>query len=259
MKRKYWKVFIICCGILGLIFSLSNIWRSYQTVALDHNTTKIEQAFFATGAELHDVRVNGWVHVKTVDPHVEVLTALAQAAVSAVIEQDQQILYQTSTGPYHTTVQAIGKTSSTYVVATAQHIRPLEHPADTPETYLTINVESTGHTIDIQSLERKVKGILLEKGDQSTITTCLSGWVSGKLEEEKMAHLIRQAFHRIDARIIEGITSPTFVSYAGLSEAIDRSVKIGKNHINVNIAMRHNSKEDRTYVTAATPVITHEY
>lgn len=220
--------------------------------------TVLEKAFYATGATLQDVSVNGWVQLPQGELTAAELGKVVEDAARALGFPARDLAYKTYRGDSHITIQACRKSAQQNLVITAQVLKPAGG-SSAAEAYLSINVEENDMGTDIGALEQTLLRALKENGSSYTITTCLSGWVSGKLEEEKMRRLIRQGFQQAEARVEDGITSPHFISYAGATEAIDRSVLIGKKNINLNIAMRHHSTEERTYVTAASPIITCEY
>jgi hypothetical protein len=259
VKKIKIKEYAFICAIIGIMIYFFLDSQVEPAVRPDNMLTPIEQVFQATGAQLEDVYVDGWVRLEEQEMTLEQLKTIAFAAVKDLSDAESNIQIQMSSGTYHSTVRAQGETKTRDVMATAQIIRPSDSQPGKAEVFLVIHVEEKGITIDIGNIEKRMQEILRKNGGQTSITTCLSGWVSGKLEEEKMQRITRQAFHVINARITEGVSSPQFVSYAGITSSIDRSVKVGKNLINLNVAMRHNSTEERTYVTAATPIITLEY
>lgn len=260
-KQKKNGVCLLLCGIIVLIAIM--YYKTEQVAAFDvrncSNLTPLEQAFTATGAELQEVNVSAWVHLAQQDQNIERMAEIAGETANLLAGPSANIELYKSEGDYHTTVQVVGKTTTQITTITAQVVRPLEKRGEKTEAYLSIKLEQKDNNVDIKALEDKILSIIKKNGNLFSITTCLSGWVSGKLEEEKMTQVIRQAFQKVQAHIVEGIASPHFVSYAGMTESIDRSVTVGKKNINLNIAMRHHSTENRTYVTAATPIITSEY
>ena len=262
MKKKNGKKLVF------MFFCVFMLWASAEgrnsegftetLVPPGKEATVLEKAFYATGANLQDVSLNGWVRLDPGELTAEALGRVVEDSARAMGVPATELAYKTYAGPSHITVQACSKSARQSTIITAQVLKPAGGQPSA-ESYLSINIAENDPDTDIGALEKKLLGAVKEKGSSYTITTCLSGWVSGKLEEEKMRRLIRQGFQLAEARVEDGITSPHLVSYAGATDAIDRSVLIGKKYINLNIAMRHHSTEDRTYVTAASPIITCEY
>jgi hypothetical protein len=258
-----WKCKAILSLLFGLIVSIAVLWFTSQNteraVMASVTDPALKQAFYATGADLEHVYVSAWVYLGPQDHTPEELKQIAEQTSAVLAGSAANVKVHTSAGVCSKEVQAVAETATRNITVTAQVLHPGEKYEDQAKTYLTVDIEEKGESVDIGELENKVMTVIREKGNPFSITTCLSGWVSGKLEEEKMIQAIRQAFQRVRARTEEGISSPHFVSYAGMTDSIDRAVTVRKKVINLNIAMRHHSTEDRTYVTVASPVITREY
>lgn len=233
--------------------------RDLSAVTEPVSDSALEQAFCATGAKLQNVFVSAWVYFGPQDQTMEGLKRIAEQTFAMLAGPAADIKSMTYAEICGEMARVTGETETRNIIVTAQVVRPWGEYGVQAGTYLTVDVEEKGDSVDVRGLENKVMNAIGEKGDSFAITTCLSGWVSGKLEEEKMTQVIRQAFQRVRAQTEEGITSPHFVSYAGMADSIHRSVTVRKKNINLNIAMRHHSTEDRTYVTAASPIITREY
>jgi|GEM_PF-6019754 len=255
MHNKHRVGLGLLIGVIAIMLLLSSSSEIVLS-STPENITSLEHAFIATGAELKEVSISGWVRVNTKETDLGALNDLAIRIAHELSEPESTVICNTISGSGQTTIRAITQNEKQNVTATVQ---VMEQLLNNPETYLLIDIEKKDGSTGIGCFEQKILGIIRKNGEQYTITTCLSGWVNGKLEEEKMTRLAKQAFLSVNGRVIEGINTPQFVSYAGITEAIDRSVCVGKNSINLNIAMRHNNIEQRTYVTAATPLITHEY
>lgn len=258
MDRGKGKIALLIFSF-GLIVTMMIMGLRSQeegTVSGAARMTPLEQAFYATGAELQDVSVSAWTMLDQKGQTAEDLAEIALRTAELLVGADTFVDFHTIQGPYETSFQAKAHTASKNVDVKIQVVAQGDTGRD---IFFIVFAEEKGSKVDVKGLENLVGGIMQEKSSSFSISTCLSGWVSGKLEEEKMTQAIRHAFQIVRAKMEEGITGPHFVSYAGATGLIDRSITVGKKNINLNIAMRHHSTEDRTYVTAASPVITCEY
>lgn len=92
------------------------------------------------------------------------------------------------------------------------------------------------------------------------ITTCLEGYLDGKLRKDEWALYLRDAFDAIGAGIHTVTDSGAYMSYTGYSPLIwDEGITVGGDQININMAMRYHSFDQRTYIVIGSPVITVEY
>jgi len=62
-----------------------------------------------------------------------------------------------------------------------------------------------------------------------------------------------------NAKKVEGITEENLISISAYSPRVKSSILVNEKRVNINLAMRYNSYEDKTYIWLATPVITTEY
>ncbi|MBC8016841.1 MAG: YwmB family TATA-box binding protein, partial [Sporomusaceae bacterium] len=105
----------------------------------------------------------------------------------------------------------------------------------------------------------KITGIIEKFGSSPQISTCLIGWLDGKLIDGEEHRLLERAFMVIDARIINKINTEQFVSYTGFTSEITNWLQVADEKINLNIAMRYSPYDNRTYITIGSPIITQEY
>ena len=61
------------------------------------------------------------------------------------------------------------------------------------------------------------------------------------------------------AKRIEGIKDRNYISVSAYSPYIQEFIQVRGKRVNLNLAARYNSYEDKTYIWLATPVITTEY
>ncbi len=103
----------------------------------------------------------------------------------------------------------------------------------------------------VQSLEKYVIG------HESNIS--LTGSVDGRLGEDEIGDICLRAFKRVGADKVEGMNDNGLVSVSAFAPSISESVSVKGKKVNMNIAVRYNSYEGKTYIWLATPVITTEY
>ncbi|WP_054870758.1 YwmB family TATA-box binding protein [Caloranaerobacter sp. TR13] len=91
------------------------------------------------------------------------------------------------------------------------------------------------------------------------ITTCIIGTFNGKLKEDDKIKKVSKALYSINGRKVEGFFDDSLISISAYSPAIDEFIYTGSNKMNVNIALRYNEYEDKTYIWIGTPIITVGY
>lgn len=68
-------------------------------------------------------------------------------------------------------------------------------------------------------------------------------------------HLLKKAA----ARDVKTLREGGLISMTAYSPLLEGGIEFGRARVNLNLGIRYNSYEDRTYLWLATPVITTEY
>jgi hypothetical protein len=127
------------------------------------------------------------------------------------------------------------------------------------EVYLTINVESDTQPAAPREWHKKVEAILAKAGSNHHITTCLVGWLDGKLEKDEWGRRLDNAGRALNLVETETLDQPNFISITGFSPVLPHRLEIADKRVNVNMAMRYSPYDNRTYVFIGSPVIAGEY
>lgn len=223
-----------------------------------HYGHAMRQALAATGAELRESSVNGWAQLPSAALSDEELSALATNAVAKADFRAAEVALVSDAGPHHRLVRAEGKRDGLHAVAIAQVLYPRRENA-APEAYLVVNVEAVDSPEMVEKQRQAVLEAFKAAGSTPHVTTCLVGQLNGKLEREQMQGRLRKAFLILEASIDEGVTGRDFASYAGFTPRLPETLTVGNRLVNINMAMRYSSYDDRTYVMIGSPVITREY
>ncbi|QIB27649.1 YwmB family TATA-box binding protein [Caloranaerobacter azorensis] len=138
-------------------------------------------------------------------------------------------------------------------------ISSYKNPDDnTGETDLVIDIvqeysEGLKRTVD------EIKNIYSNFNTSPKITTCIIGTFDGKLNEDEKIKKVSKALNSINGRKVEGLFNDSLISISAYSPLIDEFIYTGNNKMNVNIALRYNEYEDKTYIWIGTPIISIGY
>lgn len=136
-------------------------------------------------------------------------------------------------------------------------VLPEEYEKD-PQTYLVVT--ATSRDIEkLKELQAKVRDAIISSGGQSRITTCITGTFDGKLNEIEQDKILEQFAKDLKIENLERMKDDYTTSVVGYSPKLSDSITILEKSYNVNIAMRYNLEDDRTYIWIGTPVISVEY
>jgi hypothetical protein len=218
----------------------------------------LSAAMKATGAQLQEYSINAWAKLPDDYDDKEL-----QAIVEKVMEEldmhapDYEVIHQQRNN--HRIVKAEYSRPDNHVVVMAQVV-PNQTDKTKTEAYLVVNFESLiEENTAIIPLEEKINKIVKKNGDSPRISTCLIGWLDGKLMDGESQTILKSAFSAIGGIIVDKLVQDHYVSAIGFSSAIGDCIQVSGKKINMNIAIRYSQYENRTYVIIGSPIITREY
>lgn len=98
-----------------------------------------------------------------------------------------------------------------------------------------------------------------EYGKPVNITTCVIGTFDGYMDLRENEKRILGVARAIKGKIVEEYKEDGVLSLSIFTPYIEEYVFTGNKKMNMNIAVRFNEYEDRTYIWIGTPIITVGY
>ncbi len=124
---------------------------------------------------------------------------------------------------------------------------------------LSVSFTDTSQNPDVESVAAGMKSILKKYGVNPDVNICITGSLDGNLQESELEAICEKVFISAGAGRVEGIYDKGLISVAAFSPSIHDSISMNGKLVNLNVAVRYNSYEGKTYIWLATPVITTEY
>lgn len=135
-----------------------------------------------------------------------------------------------------------------------------EDTEDTKESYmLAVTVSDSSAMPDIESSVESIERIFEQYDIKTTANISVTGCMDGSLSDESIDEMRDRIFKSVRADEVEGIDDNGLLSIEAFSPNISNSVKVKGKKVNLNLAVRYNSYEGKTYIWLATPIITTEY
>lgn len=126
--------------------------------------------------------------------------------------------------------------------------------------YITASVVDKAGAQDMVELRSRVVSMLGRYGIfNPSVNSCMTGSYEGKLDNNNLNDICVKIFKSADARKVEGISENNLISVSAYTPSIGQAVEVNGRRVNLNLAVRFNSYEKKTYIWLATPVITTEY
>ena len=136
----------------------------------------------------------------------------------------------------------------------------IEQDSSKNSTYLSVNyMEKSAEEDKIIQTKAKLKNIMKKFHSSPTISTCLKGYLDGKLRNDEWSLRLQDAFDSVGGVATKKTNAKTYFSYVGFTPTIEERVIAGKDIVNLNMVMRYNEYDGRTYVIIGSPVISIEY
>jgi hypothetical protein len=247
------RLFFISIVILLLSLGMA---KSVPAAGVNEPLT---MAMEATGAQLEEFSINAWVKLPNGELSDDQLTELVRQVMEelGVTSQNYQLTQQQKNNQHSMQAEIVSPTF--HALAVAQRV-PGGIGALGNECYLVVTIEEkTATSFAVSRDQGEIRRIIKKFGSSPHISTCLIGWLNGKLRDGEQHDLLHKAFSVIDAKIINELEAERFVSYTGFASGITEWLRVDDEKINLNMAMRYSQYDNRTYVTVGSPIITREY
>lgn len=217
------------------------------------------EALAVTGATPDRLMVKAWSQLPGAELKDDELTALAQQAMDRLGLTPSEYNTVFSRSERHRLVRAESLSAGRQVSVSVQVIYPTWGDGKKAEAHLVVNVETTAVPAEIAAWRGLVKTAAGCGGGSPRISTCLVGWLDGKLDKDEWPNRLHNAGQVLGALVFDSLIQSSFVSITAFSPALPDSLTVGDKQVNLNMAMRYSPYDNRTYVIVASPVIPGEY
>lgn len=127
------------------------------------------------------------------------------------------------------------------------------------ETYVVMDVSIDNSTTALAAERLRLERYFTAKNVKPKISSCVIGVYEGKLTENEMRAQIADAMNSVKAKEVEGLASEDLNSISAFSGNINSFVLSNNKKVNMQIAMRYSSYDDKTYIWIGSPLIHVEY
>lgn len=107
------------------------------------------------------------------------------------------------------------------------------------------------------SLSNTIQNIFKNYGMTPTTSVLMVGNFSGKLEKDEMGKVVNTLYKELKAKKLEKYEDLYQLGYTGYSSSLAPTLDLysGEKKINLDIRLRYNDYENKTYLYLATPII----
>ena len=213
----------------------------------------IQEAFEQSGANFKEVNINAHAAIENQFIDMQKATQWCwQIAEQLKIENGQ---LESNVEQDYTQVWVTGKVKGGSTVTI--QVQSQQHEKH-QETHVMIDYYEDHRMLELNSLTESFNDLLKPYG-KTNVTTCLVGTFEGNLEETQRDEVLKPLMKSLEVKEVEGYKEGNIISIAGYSEKIKEWINYGGNRVNINVAMRYNDYENKTFLWVATPLITIGY
>jgi hypothetical protein len=246
---KMFKVLIV--GLLMLMIPGVTKCQEAEQVLVD--------SFLETGADLELLEITDWSVINSKFTSFEEMAELRDKTMEFFGGQEENFHTTKEFDDMYRIMDTEGLTSAGDFLQIIIHsvILPEEYEKE-PQTYLVVNV--TGQDLSrTAALTENVQKSLKDAGGQSRIATCITGVFNGKLTGNARGEVAQKILNHLKISQTDTYTDEYTWNLVGFSPILPEGIQILGKSYNVNIVMRYNSEDDRTYLWMGTPVVSAEH
>jgi len=130
---------------------------------------------------------------------------------------------------------------------------------DEKTSYIIIDIIQNKRYKGIVEKSKKNQEILKRYGNNIEVTMNLVGTYDKELSKVEGREKIQEILREIKGKKVEEVVEDTYISTTAYTPLIPQTIQYGNNKVNLQLAMRYNNYEDRTYLYIANPLITLTY
>lgn len=259
MKRKV-IIAAVLLVLLCAVFVASNVVGVFRPQAGGGDI--LVKAFGCSGAAVAETNINAYASAADVFLDKDEVVGMVKSLAEGMdLDYEQAERVENFSLDYNQ-LSVIGKNKEGYSVVIIVHSMDFTGIEDGPggfESNIVVDVALGGDMEELPHTERKVKDLVEGYMEGARTNCCIVGSYAERVPQDDIEAIIGSILQSAGASEVERAVYDGFVSISAYTPDIGRYVEMGENRVNLNVAMRYNSFEGRTYIWLGSPVISLEY
>jgi len=251
-------VIVILAGLILIGFQSPFI---HTLGAYRDDRNPLQTAFQASGAQFNNLTFSGWAQINSRFSSKEELREYSFKLANSLGVNPKELGELVQEDHNFRGVVLRGRIKpNAYLEIYSQSMQGGQTADIKPETYITavLTIEDNDNQLDQwkTGLEEAFQAVSSQQGQVFTI---LTGTFDGRKTMAENKAIADKIFAYLGTKPIEGVTNERMVSLTGYTKAIKEKLVIGEKKLNINVAVRYNNLEDKTYIIIGSPIIATEY
>ena len=253
---KKFSVYAVCgVATLFAVFSLYSIKVKHEPESAE---TVLQKSFKSCGAKAISSNIYFWGKLPEECDSFDKMQGLASAFLSELgVSARSTCVQKAVNNDFVQKIEMNGTTEDNRIISIS--VQSNGQNSYTTERTIYINVSQDIAYSGLEKIRGDVLFIFEKHHIKPKVNSCITGYYSGFLSLSQLNEACRNALNGVGAVEVEGINERNMISVAAYSPYIKDYIRVNGKKVNINVALRYNSYEDKTYIWLATPVITTEY
>lgn len=251
--KKYLKVIILFITVL----MIHNIYLSKVESVAVMTDEPLYRAMQAAGAEVKTLTIHSYAAITMQENNIEDLDRVVSKLIFDFGLKEKDLVKEIVQNSTERSIKICGNVDGQNINITLKRLFA-ENIDD--KIHLSIRIEEENpeddHLIDMK--EKLIK-VFQNFFVAPHITTCLEGYLDGKLRKGMDDCCIQDALDSVGAELNSRVDGGNYISVTGYTSLIDDKIMAGNMPVNLNMAVRYHALDNRTYITIGSPLILVEY
>ncbi len=247
--------FLLPLTLVAVLFSLFGT-KIYERPELPEIT--LLKSFNSTGARVVSSEVYFWGRFKSKDDSLKSMEQLAEGFSKELgIMSGKSFSNSSFENDLTKCVEIKGINASNDLLLLVVQMDKQQPGSNSRIISVSVTRDLSGEGLD--TVRKNVLKVFEKYRIKPSVNSCIAGSYDGKLEYDRLNEVCIKVFKEAEARKVEGIRENNLISVSAYTPFISDSIRVSGKKVNLNLAVRYNSYENKTYIWLATPVITTEY
>lgn len=208
-------------------------------------------SFESTGANVFESMISCWTKINDKFLTIKQIEAEMTAVIEGINPDRATITKNVESGDQlNKIVMYCSKGNKSYNIA----IESVKQETS-GETYIVVDVSMDRSYRDLKTERQNIAKALKVDEESINFSSCIIGTYKGKLEEREAEKKSRIALQSINAKKVEGVENDELKSISAFSSSVGSYVVSDRSRVNVQLAIRYSSYDDKTYIWIGTPLI----
>jgi hypothetical protein len=248
---------IVIAGVFLFVFRAVNVFYSQPG-----GGDVLAKAFGSSGAAIVETNINAYASDTNVFLDKQEVTKMVRSLAEGIgLDFEGAERVENFSHDYNQ-LSVIGKNDEGYSIVIIVHSMDFTEIDEGPggfETNIVVDGALGGDIEKLPYMEKRISKLVEQHIEGAHTACCVVGSFSESIPKDNMEAIINSIFQSVDASEVERAVYDGFLSVSAYTPLINNHIEIGENKVNLNIAMRYNSFEGRTYIWLGSPVISLEY